>query len=94
MPGPVLSEGVNEVWVLELEGAGEAWVELGPGWPSGRAPRSRVPGVAARTGAPEPGSGGARGVGHPRGGSAVISQRRQSVRAAEAMAEAKVETSV
>ncbi|MCD9900368.1 hypothetical protein LUR56_10460 [Streptomyces sp. MT29] len=29
--GPVLSEGVNEVWVLELEGAGEAWVELGPG---------------------------------------------------------------
>ncbi|MFJ9306515.1 glycoside hydrolase family 35 protein [Streptomyces cyaneofuscatus] len=31
VPGPVLSEGVNEVWVLELEGAGEAWVELGPG---------------------------------------------------------------
>ncbi|MFE9009923.1 glycoside hydrolase family 35 protein [Streptomyces cyaneofuscatus] len=33
VPGPVLSEGVNEVWVLELEGAGEAWVELGPGAP-------------------------------------------------------------
>ncbi|KAB2592245.1 glycoside hydrolase family 35 protein [Streptomyces arboris] len=31
VPGPVLGEGVNEVWVLELEGAGEAWVELGPG---------------------------------------------------------------
>ncbi|MGC4905995.1 glycoside hydrolase family 35 protein [Streptomyces cyaneofuscatus] len=31
VPGPVLSEGVNEVWVLELEGAGEAWGELGPG---------------------------------------------------------------
>ncbi|WP_415956548.1 glycoside hydrolase family 35 protein [Streptomyces sp. 021-4] len=33
VPGPVLGEGVNEVWVLELEGAGEAWVELGPGAP-------------------------------------------------------------
>ncbi|MYX13090.1 beta-galactosidase [Streptomyces sp. SID8374] len=33
VPGPVLRKGVNEVWVLELEGAGEAWVELGPGVP-------------------------------------------------------------
>ncbi|MFF6910320.1 beta-galactosidase family protein [Streptomyces sp. NPDC012389] len=33
VPGPVLRKGVNEVWVLELEGAGEAWVELGPGAP-------------------------------------------------------------
>ncbi|MET9924819.1 MULTISPECIES: glycoside hydrolase family 35 protein [unclassified Streptomyces] len=33
VPGPVLRDGVNEVWVLELEGAGEAWVELGPGTP-------------------------------------------------------------
>lgn len=32
VPGPVLRDGVNEVWVLELEGAGEA-VELGPGAP-------------------------------------------------------------
>ncbi|MFJ7328710.1 beta-galactosidase family protein [Streptomyces cyaneofuscatus] len=42
VPGPVLSEGVNEVWVLELEGAGEAWVELGPGVP---VRRSGTPGV-------------------------------------------------
>lgn len=33
VPGPVLREGVNEVWVLEVEGAGEPWVELGPGVP-------------------------------------------------------------
>ncbi|MFH8376084.1 beta-galactosidase family protein [Streptomyces cyaneofuscatus] len=41
VPGPLLSEGVNEVWVLELEGAGEAWVELGPGVPV----RTSTPGV-------------------------------------------------
>ncbi|MFD3410674.1 beta-galactosidase family protein [Streptomyces cyaneofuscatus] len=41
VPGPVLGEGVNEVWVLELEGAGEAWVELGPGVPV----RTGTPGV-------------------------------------------------
>lgn len=41
VPGPMLSEGVNEVWVLELEGAGEAWVELGPGVPV----RTGTPGV-------------------------------------------------
>ncbi|MFI5901477.1 beta-galactosidase family protein [Streptomyces cyaneofuscatus] len=41
VPGPLLSEGVNEVWVLELEGAGEAWVELGPGVPV----RTGTPGV-------------------------------------------------
>ncbi|MYR92664.1 MULTISPECIES: glycoside hydrolase family 35 protein [unclassified Streptomyces] len=57
VPGPVLREGVNEVWVLELEGAGEAWVELGPGAP-------------VRTGTPEPGPGapvrsGAPGVVQP-----------------------------
>ncbi|MFJ4962078.1 beta-galactosidase family protein [Streptomyces sp. NPDC088729] len=33
VPGPVLREGVNEVWVLELEGAGGPYVELGPGAP-------------------------------------------------------------
>lgn len=33
VPGPVLREGVNEVWVLELEDAGEPQVELGPGAP-------------------------------------------------------------
>ncbi|CAM5539765.1 beta-galactosidase [Streptomyces californicus] len=33
VPGPVLREGVNEVWVLELEGSGEPRVELGPGAP-------------------------------------------------------------
>ncbi|MFD9544777.1 beta-galactosidase family protein [Streptomyces sp. NPDC060022] len=33
VPGPVLREGANEVWVLELEDAGEPFVELGPGAP-------------------------------------------------------------
>ncbi|MFF9348566.1 beta-galactosidase family protein [Streptomyces sp. NPDC014734] len=33
VPGPVLREGVNEVWVLELEDAGAPCVELGPGAP-------------------------------------------------------------
>ncbi|MEU8676604.1 beta-galactosidase family protein [Streptomyces sp. NPDC048560] len=33
VPGPVLRAGSNEVWVLELEGAGEPFVELGPGVP-------------------------------------------------------------
>lgn len=33
VPGPVLREGANEVWVLELEEAGEPRVELGPGAP-------------------------------------------------------------
>ncbi|WP_327119631.1 beta-galactosidase [Streptomyces sp. NBC_01341] len=33
VPGPVLREGANEVWVLELEGAGDLFVELGPGAP-------------------------------------------------------------
>ncbi|MDQ0983902.1 beta-galactosidase family protein [Streptomyces sp. V2I9] len=33
VPGPVLRAGVNEVWVLELEDAGEPRVELGPGAP-------------------------------------------------------------
>ncbi|MET7367216.1 beta-galactosidase family protein [Streptomyces sp. NPDC005566] len=33
VPGPVLREGANEVWVLELEDAGEPFVELGPGVP-------------------------------------------------------------
>ncbi|PZT74552.1 MULTISPECIES: glycoside hydrolase family 35 protein [unclassified Streptomyces] len=33
VPGPVLRDGVNEVWVLETEGAGAAHVELGPGLP-------------------------------------------------------------
>ncbi|ESU47218.1 putative beta-galactosidase [Streptomyces sp. HCCB10043] len=41
MPGPVLREGANEVWVLELEDAGEPWVELGPGAPV----RTGTPGV-------------------------------------------------
>ncbi|MFJ9625108.1 beta-galactosidase family protein [Streptomyces sp. NPDC101181] len=41
VPGPVLREGVNEVWVLELEGAGAAYVELGPGAPV----RTGTPGV-------------------------------------------------
>ncbi|MEU1169525.1 glycoside hydrolase family 35 protein [Streptomyces microflavus] len=41
VPGPVLREGVNEVWVLELEGAGGPSVELGPGVPV----RSGTPGV-------------------------------------------------
>ncbi|TXS03097.1 beta-galactosidase [Streptomyces sp. col6] len=33
VPGPVLRDGVNEVWVLETEGAGAPFVELGPGLP-------------------------------------------------------------
>ncbi|MYS35356.1 beta-galactosidase/beta-galactosidase [Streptomyces sp. KhCrAH-43] len=33
VPGPVLRAGVNEVWVLETEGAGAPFVELGPGLP-------------------------------------------------------------
>lgn len=41
VPGPVLREGANEVWVLELEGTGEPWVELGPGAPV----RAGTPGV-------------------------------------------------
>ncbi|MFF3300464.1 beta-galactosidase family protein [Streptomyces sp. NPDC002908] len=35
VPGPVLRDGTNEVWVLELEAAGELFVELGPGAPVG-----------------------------------------------------------
>ncbi|MDQ0796936.1 beta-galactosidase family protein [Streptomyces sp. B1I3] len=42
VPGPVLREGVNEVWVLELEEAGAPFVELGPGTPV----RTGVPGDA------------------------------------------------
>ena len=33
VPGPVLRAGSNEVWVLELEGSGDPFVELGPGVP-------------------------------------------------------------
>ncbi|MFE4649020.1 beta-galactosidase [Streptomyces sp. NPDC056707] len=33
VPGPVLREGANEVWVLEVEGAGAPYAELGPGVP-------------------------------------------------------------
>ncbi|MFF2326000.1 MULTISPECIES: beta-galactosidase family protein [unclassified Streptomyces] len=33
VPGPVLREGTNEVWVLELEEAGAPYAELGPGVP-------------------------------------------------------------
>ncbi|MEW2125324.1 beta-galactosidase [Streptomyces sp. NPDC007259] len=33
VPGPVLRDGVNEVWVLETEGAGAPFAELGPGLP-------------------------------------------------------------
>ncbi|MFF1833344.1 beta-galactosidase family protein [Streptomyces sp. NPDC058231] len=33
VPGPVLREGDNEVWVLEVEGAGAPYAELGPGVP-------------------------------------------------------------
>lgn len=33
VPGPVLRDGVNEVWVLELEGSGAPRVELGAGVP-------------------------------------------------------------
>ncbi|MFE9824543.1 beta-galactosidase family protein [Streptomyces sp. NPDC005791] len=43
VPGPVLREGANEVWVLELEEAGEPFVELGPGAPVGTgAPGERL----------------------------------------------------
>ncbi|MEE1741149.1 beta-galactosidase [Streptomyces sp. BE147] len=41
VPGPVLRAGTNEVWVLELEGAGGPFVELGPGVPV----RTGTPGV-------------------------------------------------
>ncbi|MFJ1895538.1 beta-galactosidase family protein [Streptomyces sp. NPDC088115] len=34
VPGPVLREGHNEVWVLEVEDAGAPYAELGPGLPS------------------------------------------------------------
>ncbi|MFB8379756.1 glycoside hydrolase family 35 protein [Streptomyces rubiginosohelvolus] len=44
VPGPVLREGANEVWVLELEDAGGPWVELGPGVPV----RAGTPGVVQR----------------------------------------------
>ncbi|MFD3818602.1 beta-galactosidase family protein [Streptomyces rubiginosohelvolus] len=44
VPGPVLREGANEVWVLELEDAGGPWVELGPGVPV----RTGTPGVDQR----------------------------------------------
>ncbi|SCE08793.1 beta-galactosidase/beta-galactosidase [Streptomyces sp. BpilaLS-43] len=43
VPGPVLREGVNEVWVLELEEAGAPFAELGPGAPV----RTGAPGVGA-----------------------------------------------
>ncbi|KQX79731.1 beta-galactosidase family protein [Streptomyces clavifer] len=33
VPGPVLREGSNEVWVLELEEAGAPFVDVGPGAP-------------------------------------------------------------
>ncbi len=33
VPGPVLRDGVNEVWVLEVEGAAAPYAELGPGLP-------------------------------------------------------------
>ncbi|MFF9686366.1 hypothetical protein [Streptomyces sp. NPDC014623] len=52
VPGPVLREGANEVWVLELEEAGEPFVGLGPGAP-------------VRTGAPG-GCCGVSGVRGPR----------------------------
>ncbi|MEU5719026.1 beta-galactosidase family protein [Streptomyces sp. NPDC020403] len=42
VPGPVLRDGANEVWVLELEEAGAPYVELGPGAPV----RAGTPGVA------------------------------------------------
>lgn len=41
VPGPVLRDGANEVWVLELEDAGEPYLELGPGTPV----RTGAPGV-------------------------------------------------
>ncbi|MBK6047588.1 beta-galactosidase, partial [Streptomyces sp. MBT55] len=44
VPGPVLREGANEVWVLELEDAGGPWVELGPGVPV----RAGTPGTVQR----------------------------------------------
>ncbi|MFJ5812966.1 beta-galactosidase family protein [Streptomyces sp. NPDC093108] len=44
VPGPVLREGVNEVWVLELEGAGAPYAELGPGV----SVRTDTPGDGAR----------------------------------------------
>lgn len=34
VPGPVLRDGVNEVWVLEVEDAGAPFAELGPGLPA------------------------------------------------------------
>ncbi|WP_328948184.1 beta-galactosidase [Streptomyces sp. NBC_00184] len=37
VPGPVLRDGINEVWVLEVEGAAAPYAELGPGAPA-RAP--------------------------------------------------------
>ncbi|MFJ8615170.1 beta-galactosidase family protein [Streptomyces clavifer] len=42
VPGPVLREGSNEVWVLELEEAGAPFVDVGPGAPV----RKGVPGDA------------------------------------------------
>ncbi|MFC9176083.1 beta-galactosidase [Streptomyces sp. CS065A] len=57
VPGPVLRDGVNEVWVLELEGAGGAWVELGPGTPVRAGTPELGPGTPVLTGAPEPGPG-------------------------------------
>lgn len=41
VPGPVLRDGINEVWVLEVEGAAAPYAELGPGTPT------RAPGPAA-----------------------------------------------
>lgn len=41
VPGSVLRDGINEVWVLEVEGAAAPYVELGPGAPV------RAPGPAA-----------------------------------------------
>ncbi|MFE9818092.1 glycoside hydrolase family 35 protein [Streptomyces sp. NPDC005773] len=41
VPGPVLRDGTNEVWVLEVEGAAAPYAELGPGAPV------RAPGPAA-----------------------------------------------
>ncbi|MFF2010511.1 beta-galactosidase family protein [Streptomyces sp. NPDC058195] len=41
VPGPVLREGANEVWVLEVEEAGAPYAELGPGAPV----RTDAPGV-------------------------------------------------
>ncbi|MEU9201809.1 glycoside hydrolase family 35 protein [Streptomyces sp. NPDC048332] len=44
VPGPVLRDGVNEVWVLEVEGAAAPYAELGPGVPV-RAPGPAGPDV-------------------------------------------------